>query len=342
MQSEGMRLQNWATPGISRRSRAVIAALGWTWRPLTAVLPHNRASLRMARAVIAAGLRVGSPKVAGAKFTRVEQTNGDGLIVRGEWVNTPHTTRTDGAILFLHGSGYVVCSSRTHRGLTSHLSQVTGLPLFSIDYRLAPSHQYPAAPQDARAAWDWLVAQGYEPGRIVIAGDSAGGHLAITLGLELARQGQPLPAAIVTMSPIIDLSLKDAIVRDRMETDPFVAAAAVAPLLSQYADQAAQADDGLQITFEDIEEFPPTLIHVGSREMLAADCTELARRITAAGFEVQYRVWPGQMHVFQAMTALLPESKVALEEIGEFVAHHLPPMATGTANPKRFPAEVAA
>lgn len=276
------------------------------------------------RALIAGALSVASPPVRGTDFVRVDEQVGGGLVVRGNWVRTPDTSPDDGAVLYIHGSGYAICSSRTHRGLTSHLAAATGLPVFSIDYRLSPTHRYPAAPQDVRGAWEWLTANGHDPARIVVAGDSAGGHLAITLALELARAGEPLPAAIVTLSPILDLSMTAAIPRDRIERDPFAAAVVARKLLLTYADAEAQRDEGLRIEFEGLNAFPPTLIHAGSREMLGADCTELARRIRGAGFEVEHRVWPGQMHVFQAMTVVFPESHAAISDIARFVATHLP------------------
>jgi acetyl esterase/lipase len=287
------------------------------------LIPNNRIGVIVGRSVIRTGMSVASPPRRGAWFERVEEQTSAGPIVRGEWVRTPETNSDGSVILYIHGSGYAVCSSRTHRGLTSHTAHQTGLPVFSIDYRLAPSHRYPAAPQDVRAAWDWLVARGFDPSRIVVAGDSAGGHLAITLGLELARAGDPLPAAIVALSPVIDLSLRHAITRDRIVRDPFAPAVRTRPILDRYADAEALLDDGLRITFDDIPAFPPTLIQAGSREMLGADCTELARRIRNAGFAVEHQVWPGQMHVFQAMTALMPESHIAISEIARFVRTQL-------------------
>lgn len=299
--------------------------LGATWRPLAQFMPHNRLGVRVYRNLFAVGLAIGSPAVKSAQFDRVERPTDSGLILRGEWVRTPATRRTDGVILYAHGSGYMVCSSRTHRGLTSHLSAETGLPVFSIDYRLAPTHQYPAASDDLREAWEWLVAQGYAPDRIVVAGDSAGGHLAVALGLKLAREDAPLPAAIVTLSPVLDLSVSAGLTRDRIERDPFVSAQVASRTLKRYADKTAQEHEGLRIAFDDLAQFPPMLAHCGSREMLAADCTELARLLSAAGFAVDHRVWPGQMHVFQALTAVVPESRPALAAIGTFVAAHLPP-----------------
>lgn len=319
-----MRLHNWQPPGISRRSRVAIGLIGATWRPLTFVIPPSRAGVRAMRALIAGALSVTSPPVRGTDFVRVDEQVGNGLVVRGSWVRAPGTSRADDAILYIHGSGYAICSSETHRGLTSHLSAATGLPVFSIDYRLSPTHRYPAAPQDVRGAWEWLIANGRDPARIVVAGDSAGGHLAITLALELARAGEPLPAAVVALSPILDLSMTAAIPRDRIERDPFAAAVVARKLLLTYADAEAQRDEGLRIDFRGVHAFPPVLIHAGSREMLGADCTELARRIRGAGFEVEHRVWPGQMHVFQAMTVVFPESHVAIADIARFVATHLP------------------
>lgn len=306
-----------------------MSVLASSWRPLTHVLPQGRLGTLTSRSLIAGGLALGSRPVRGATFERVE--TGRGPIVRGEWVRTPRTDRTDAddpVVLYIHGSAYVVCSSRTHRGLTSQIADRTGMQVFSIDYRLAPSHRYPAAPQDVRAAWDWLVAQGHDPARIVVAGDSAGGHLALTLALELARTRQPLPAALVTLSPVIELELSRGAVRDRIEHDPFASARVARRVMATYADGKTLLDDGLRISFDDLDAFPPTLVHAGSREMLAADATELARRLCAAGFTVDHRIWPGQMHVFQAMTAVMPESHAALDAIAAFLETHVPRTAT--------------
>lgn len=312
-----------------------MSVLGATWRPATFLLPTNRRGIVASRAIFRGALALLSPPVPDSSFDRVERHGPAGGIVRGEWVRTPDTVREDAVMLHIHGSAYVLCSSRTHRGLTSHLSAATGLPVFSIDYRLSPSHPYPAASQDVRAAWDWLLAEGYDPAQIVVAGDSAGGQLAISLALELARAGEALPAALVTLSPVIDLSLRSAIVRDRIERDPFAPATVARRIVEQYADTEAQADEGLRIAFDDIEDFPPTLVHAGSKEMLAADCTELARRIRGAGFTVEHRSWPGQMHVFHALTRLMPESRDALADIGAFVATHLAPTSAQTRSKRR-------
>ena len=318
-----MRLQNWAAPGQSRRSRVLNGVLSSTWLPFSRLVPDHPAFVRFTRGLVARGMAVGSPIAPGSIVERVEVATAGGPTVRGEWVRTG-ATRTDAVVLYIHGSGYVVCSSRTHRGLTSRISEGTQLPVFSIDYRLAPTHRYPAAHEDVRAAWNWLVGEGFDPSRMVVAGDSAGGHLGVSLCLELAREGSPLPAGLVALSPVIDLSLHAAGVRDRIERDPFANAKRARTAVAQYADEEAQQHIGLRIEFDDIEAFPPTLVHSGSREMLAADGTELVRRLRAAGFGVEHQVWPGQMHVFQAMTALLPESRIALAEVHRFIGAQVP------------------
>lgn len=299
------------------------SVVGSTWLPYSRLVPDHPAFVRVTRGLVARGMAIGSPIAPGSVIERVEVAATTGPTVRGEWVRNGDT-RTDAAVLYIHGSGYVVCSSRTHRGLTSRISAGTGLPVFSIDYRLAPTHRYPAAQEDVRAAWDWLVAEGFDPAHLVVAGDSAGGHLAVTLCLELAREARALPAGLVALSPVIDLSLRAAGVRDRIERDPFANATRARRAVARYADVEAQRHPGLRIAFDDIDAFPPTLVQAGSREMLAADGTELVRRLRASGFPAEHQVWPGQMHVFQAMTAVLPESRAALAEINRFIEVHLP------------------
>lgn len=303
----------------------MIGLLDATWRPATHLLPVNQTGVRMARSLFAGALAAGSPTVPGTRFAPVSHRPGIGPEIRGEWVRTPATRRTDGAILYIHGSGYIVCSSRTHRGITSHLSAGTGLPVLSIDYRLAPTHSYPVASLDVRAAWDWLLGEGFDAERIVLAGDSAGGQLAIELAHELSEEGLPLPAAVVALSPVLDLSLAEASVRDRIVHDPFAPAGVARRALRQYADEDARRAAARHFEFDRLTRFPPTLIHAGSREMLSADCTELARRIRNAGFAVEHRVWSGQIHAFQVLSAAFPEGVAARAEIADFIQRSLPP-----------------
>jgi monoterpene epsilon-lactone hydrolase len=253
----------------------------------------------------------------------VDRPTGHGPCVRGEWVRAPKARRNDAVILYVHGSGYAICSARTHRGITSRLSQNTGLPVFACDYRLAPSHRFPSAADDVRAAYDWLVAEGHDPARIVVAGDSAGGHLVIDLALELIREGRQAPAALVAFSPVLDLTFGLAAARERIRRDPMISAARAAKLLDLYVLDADPMHRRLRFSFSGAGSFPVTLVQAGGREMLAADAEHLARAIDEAGGYCELEVWPGQMHVFQALPRLVPEADAALSRAAMFIDEHL-------------------
>ncbi|WP_278258123.1 alpha/beta hydrolase fold domain-containing protein [Nocardioides convexus] len=179
-----MRRQNQRPARGSLRSRIAAEATSRTLRPLTTLVPASPRGVRFARRLVAGSLAVFGPGLPGSRVVRVVRPAGSGPTPRGEWVRGPGAEREDAVILYIHGSAYTICSARTHRGITSRLSQRTGLPVFACDYRLAPRHRFPAAADDVRAAYDWLIGEGHDPSRIVLAGDSAGGHLAVDLALE--------------------------------------------------------------------------------------------------------------------------------------------------------------
>lgn len=314
-----MRLQI-CTPGrASLRSHAAAGLTALTLRPLTAVIPANRYGVRAARQVVATTLAVVGPKLAGSRIVTVDRSTRRGPSVRGEWVRGPGARREDAVILYIHGSAYTICSARTHRGVTTRLSKVTGLPVFACDYRLAPSHQFPAAADDVRAAYAWLLAEGHDPERIVLAGDSAGGHLAVDLTLQLLREGAPAPAALVLFSPLFDPSMELAADRERVRRDPMMSAARAARLLDLYFADEDRTAPRLRPSFDRADSFPPTLIQAGGREMLAADAEELARSLAAVGCRCELEVWPGQMHVFQALSRVVPEADAAITKAGAFI-----------------------
>ena len=294
-----------------------------TLRPVTSVVPANRAGVLFSRRLVAGAMAVLGPPVYGSRIVRVERSATSGPSVRGEWVRGPEARREDAVLLYVHGSGYAVCSSRTHRGITTRLSAMTGLPVLACDYRLAPRHRFPCAADDVRAAYDWLLAEGHDPRRIVVAGDSAGGHLAVDLALELVREGRIPPAAMTLFSPVLDLSLSLAAARERMQRDPMMSAARAARLLDLYAVADDRRSHRLTFSFDGATRFPPTLVQAGSREMLAADAIELARSLDEAGAHCELEIWPGQMHVFQALSRILPEAEEALDRAGRFLVDQL-------------------
>ncbi|MEV5000189.1 alpha/beta hydrolase [Nocardioides sp. LML1-1-1.1] len=318
-----MRRQNQRPARGSLRSRIAAEATSRTLRPLTAFVPANPRGVRFARHLVAGSLAVFGPGLPGSKVVRVLRPAGSGPTPRGEWVRGPGAEREDAVILYIHGSAYTICSARTHRGITTRLSQRTGLPVFACDYRLAPRHQFPAAADDVRAAYDWLIGEGHDPSRIVLAGDSAGGHLAVDLALELIRQDRPAPAALAAFSPVLDLSMSLAAARERMRPDPMISAARAARLLDLYLVGQDRAAPRLRFSFDGADRFPPSLVQAGGREMLAADAIELARGLESAGASVRLEVWPDQMHVFQALSRIVPEADRALDVAAEFVDEQL-------------------
>ncbi|RZQ65640.1 alpha/beta hydrolase [Amycolatopsis suaedae] len=306
-----MRMQNGLRNARLSRSGAAAALAAITLRPLTAVVPSNRAGVLFSRRLVAGGLALLGPPLRGS---RVEPAGG----VRGEWVRGPGAERDDAVVLYLHGSGYALCSARTHRGLTTRVSAGTGLPVFAPDYRLAPRHRFPCAADDVRAAYDWL-ADRFAPGRILLAGDSAGGHLAVDLTLQLLREGRVAPAALALFSPLFDATFALAAARERMQRDSMISAAAMARLVGLYTRDADPRSPRLRLSAAGVTGFPPVLIQAGGREILATDAVELARELRRAGADCELDIVAGQMHVFQALPRLSAEAGPALARACRFL-----------------------
>ncbi len=243
--------------------------------------------------------------------------------VRGEWVRAAGVTSGPRVLLYIHGSAYVICSARTHRGLTARLSSSTGLPVFTVDYRLAPEHPFPAAADDIESAYRLLLEQGYSARNIVIAGDSAGGHLAADLIIENDRTGTPQPGALVLFSPLIDLDFELSAQTERTRKDPMISAASARALVALYTDGNASDLPRLRLDLALVRDLPPTLIQVGGAEMLRGDARHLHSMIEKAGGSCELEIWPDQMHVFQALPRLVPEAAHALERASKFVENSL-------------------
>lgn len=238
--------------------------------------------------------------------------------VRGEWL-TPKHAAPDRVLLYIHGGAWVMGSPRTHRALAADLARRAGVRALSLDYRLAPEHPYPAALDDCVAAYEWLLASGIEPGRIVVAGDSAGGNLALALLLRLRDAGTPLPAGAVLLSPVTDLELGGASHATRKALDPFFATADLRPFIASYVGDHDPGEPYLSPLGADLRGLPPLLIQVGDHEVLLDDAVRLGERARAAGVEARTVVWPGMMHVFQIQAPFLPEARRANREIAAFI-----------------------
>ncbi len=302
----------------SQRSRGAALVSALTLRQISAVLPPEQArGLWLSRRIVAGVMDAFGPSLARTGVEPVDAVQPDGRRIIGEWVRARDVPAKRGAIYFVHGSGYALCSPRTHRRLTAWLSRLTGLPVFAVDYRLAPRHRFPTAANDVRAGWDLLTAQ-VAPEHVVIAGDSAGGHLAVDLLLQpdVAVNG---PAAMVLLSPLIDLTFALAAAREELRRDPAIRAVDAVRLVALYSGGVDPAHRRLTLDVAGGPPLPPTLIQAGGAEMLVADARHLAADIRAGGGSCELQVWPDQVHVFQALTRLSPEAIKAMAHVARFI-----------------------
>ncbi|MGK2868408.1 MAG: alpha/beta hydrolase [Mycobacterium sp.] len=306
----------------SLRSRGAATVSSVTLRQISAVLPPERTwGLWTSRQIIARVMDTFGPSLAGTEVEPVDVRLPDGRRVVGEWVRGTKNTDPTRAIYYVHGSGYALCSPRTHRRLTAWLSRLTGLPVFCVDYRLAPKYRFPTAADDVRAGWDWLCTErGLDPSRMVIAGDSAGGHLTIDM---LLQPGVPHPAAMALFSPLLDLSFGLARAREALRDDPAIRASDAARLIGLYCTGTDLLHPRLTLDVAGGRRMPPTLIQAGGAEMLQADARTLHTDIRAAGGDSELQVWPDQVHVFQALPRLTPEAAPAMRKVTSFIAQSL-------------------
>jgi acetyl esterase/lipase len=230
--------------------------------------------------------------------------------------------RSRGVLLHLHGGGFALGSAAGSVGLVSDLIRRTGLRAATIDYRLAPEAPFPAALDDAIAAYEALVTEaGAE--RLIISGESAGGNLAVELLIAARTRGLPQPAAAVLMSPMTDLTANGDSFSGKAGVDPNITARAIRTRAAEYAGDMDLTDPRLSPIFADLAGLPPLLIQAGSHEVLLDDATRLAAKAAADDVAVILDVTPGVPHVFQAFAAILDEGDAALNRASEFIVRHL-------------------
>ena len=219
-------------------------------------------------------------------------------------------------ILYFHGGGYLAGSPRTHLAILTRLSQLTGIEVCAPAYRLLQAAPFPAAFDDAVAAWDHLMTIGYRPGDVVLAGDSAGGGLAFGLLSHLTLTGQS-PAAAVALSPWIDLTLSGESLGDPAES--FLPVGRMAEVVEMYLNRADPADPRASPLFARFMAPPPVLIHFSSTEALRDDALRMAERLTAAGGAVSVRPWPKTPHAWHILDGWVPEARLALQDVAQFI-----------------------
>ncbi|CDO11074.1 putative lipase/esterase [Mycolicibacterium cosmeticum] len=256
-----------------------------------------------------------------AQITQIHDLSNEYGPISGEWINAAGVTRLDTVILYLHGGGYISTSAAHYRGITTRLSAITGLPVFAANYRLAPENRYPAALHDAVAAYRWLCNSGAQ---VVVAGDSAGAHLSTGLTVEAITADLPLPRALVLLSPLLDISCREAVSVDRSTPDPLMA-----PAFAMACAQALgvnnrtrdprvaplEMDDGV------CRGFPPTLSVVAGAECFRGDAARLHERLLRNGVSARTYEMPGHIHDFM-LFAHTGAARTVLRWTADFLAAH--------------------
>jgi monoterpene epsilon-lactone hydrolase len=238
--------------------------------------------------------------------------------VRAELIATPGSDR-ERFVLFLHGGGFIIGSPALYRHFTWRIAAAANARVLAIDYRLAPENPFPAALDDAVAAYHWLLAHGGNPGRIAVMGDSAGGGLVFSLLLRLRDAATPLPSAAVALSPWTDLALTAPSLRLNAASDPMLNPEDPAHFVEEYLAGTDPRTPYASPLYGDPAGFPPTMIQVGSDEVLRDDAVRMAERMRATSCEVELEIWPRMPHVWHLFVPLIPEAQQAIERIGEFV-----------------------
>lgn len=237
--------------------------------------------------------------------------------VPAEWTQAPGASRRN-VVLYVHGGGYCIGSINTHRLLVSEISRASGAAVLSLDYRLAPEHPFPAAVEDAAAAYGWLLAQGHEPRQLAVAGDSAGGGLTVATLLALRDAGTAPPAAGVCLSPWLDLTQSGESMTSKAAVDPMVQRDRLEEMAEAYAGKNRRAPLASPL-FADLKGLPPLLVQVGTAETLLDDSTRLADKARKADVDVTLEPWDDMIHVWQAFSFVLPEARQAIERIGGYL-----------------------
>lgn len=236
------------------------------------------------------------------------------------WVATPSSERSR-VLLYFHGGGYKLGSVRSHVDLMARIARAARCRVLGVNYRLAPEHRFPAAVQDAVAAYECLLAGRVPAHCIALAGDSAGGGLAAAALLALRDRARPLPAAAVMLSAWMDLTAQSDTYATRAEADPIHQRTMILATARHYLGEQNEASHPLASPlFGDLAGLPPLLLQVGDRETVLGDSTRFADKARAAGVEVTLEVYPDMIHVFQQFADLIPEAQQAIDSIGCFLS----------------------
>jgi acetyl esterase/lipase len=307
--------------------RRVSGPLRPSWDPTFEALAElfHQGSLRITRMPLDAQRRwtqsviLGLPSSPLYQETTFEKVSAGGA--PGEWFR-----RQDAAgrtVLYLHGGGYGLGTIDTHRDLIARIGRASRANALALEYRLAPEHRFPSQLEDALAAYLWLLQQGIDPRRLIVAGDSAGGGLTLSLLVKLRDSGYPLPAAAVCLSPWVDLEGLGASL-DQNDRYDYISRRALSQYRKRFVDDENVRNPLAAPLYADLRRLPPMLVQVGSAETLLDDSRRIVERAREAGVDVTFRVWEDMIHVWQLFAFMVPQGSAAIDEIGAFIREHVP------------------
>lgn len=260
------------------------------------------------------------PPAPGLSIQSLRISDAAGGTLMAELLSTPQADPRR-LVIYYHAGGFVFGSLDSHRALCSYLAQFSGARVLNVAYRLAPEHPAPAAHDHALAAYQWALDSGYAPSAIALACDSAGGNLALSTALRARDQGLPLPAAIVALSPALDLASEGA--SHHTVDDPFITPELMGFFNAMYVPGGDVRSPAVTPFYSaDLRGLPPVQLQVGARERLRDDAVTMAARLQAAGVEAECTVWEGMVHCWQLFAPALDEAMTSLEQAGRFIAAH--------------------
>jgi epsilon-lactone hydrolase len=245
-----------------------------------------------------------------------EKTSCDG--VPAEWA-VPNNLMTRGVVLYLHGGAYAMGSIASHRSLSANIALASKTKCITIDYRLAPEHPFPCAVDDALKSYKWLLKKGFKPEKIVLAGDSAGGGLAIATLIRLKQENLPLPCTAVCLSPWLDLEGSGESSNELMKKDPMIDVPSMKVFAAHYVSDDQLRHPMASPLYADLSGLPPIYIQVSLSEVLLDDTLRFEKKAKAAGVTVEVETWQKTVHVWQLFGSMLPEAMKAIKKIGVYI-----------------------
>jgi len=296
---------------------AMEAGLRQTMKRLVRPLLHPAIPVALQRRLISKAYLTSIPP----RGTRFEDIQAEGLSI----TRSCHGDNPDGVILYFHGGGYIIGSPRTHRGITGYLAKFSGAMVIAPDYRLAPENPFPAALDDAETVYCALLDEGHPPSTIALAGDSAGGGLAIALAMRLRDKGLPLPASLMVFSPWTDLSNQHLYAP---ECEPVLQKPWIDKAARLYCGHEPVSNPLISPVHGDLSGLPPLLIQVGSQEILLNDAQRLADAANRDSVDTRLEIHNSLWHVFQVHTGQLDRATDALETAAAFIRQHFAPQAS--------------